>query len=127
MSQHARVEPAPEIEEARSRDLALLAADLRQPGRVNLAAGNAHPPNQALHADLTLTGMYNVLEKLRAGEPLNAKEKAIHEQGLVTVLRELHDELNRAVLDAYGWPHDLGDEEILERLLALNLERAGRE
>jgi len=28
------------------------------------------------------------------------------------------------VLDAYGWPHDLGDEEILERLLALNLERA---
>jgi len=27
--------------------------------------------------------------------------------------------------DAYGWPHDLGDEEILGRLLALNLERAG--
>lgn len=26
--------------------------------------------------------------------------------------------------DAYGWPHDLSDEEILERLLALNLERA---
>jgi len=23
------------------------------------------------------------------------------------------------------WPHDLSDEEILERLLALNLERAG--
>jgi hypothetical protein len=30
----------------------------------------------------------------------------------------------RAVLDAYGWPHDLGDDQILERLLALNLERA---
>jgi len=28
------------------------------------------------------------------------------------------------VLDAYGWPHDLADEQILERLLALNLERA---
>ena len=27
-------------------------------------------------------------------------------------------------MDAYGWPHDLSDEEILERLLALNLERA---
>jgi hypothetical protein len=25
---------------------------------------------------------------------------------------------------AYGWPSDLSDEEILERLLALNLERA---
>ena len=28
------------------------------------------------------------------------------------------------MLDAYGWPHDISDEEILERLLALNLERA---
>lgn len=32
--------------------------------------------------------------------------------------------LNLAVFDAYGWPHDLSDEEILTRLLALNLERA---
>jgi hypothetical protein len=28
------------------------------------------------------------------------------------------------VFDAYGWPHDLSDDEILARLLALNLERA---
>jgi hypothetical protein len=35
-----------------------------------------------------------------------------------------HRQLDQAVLDAYGWPHDLSDEEILERLLALNLERA---
>ncbi len=27
------------------------------------------------------------------------------------------------MLDAYGWPHDLADEAILARLLALNLER----
>jgi hypothetical protein len=32
--------------------------------------------------------------------------------------------LDEAVLDAYGWPHDLGNEEILERLLALNLHWA---
>ena len=36
-----------------------------------------------------------------------------------------HRRMDEAVLDGYGWPHDLGDEEILERLLALNLERAG--
>ena len=36
-----------------------------------------------------------------------------------------HKKLDAAVFDAYGWPHDLADEEILERLLALNLERAG--
>ena len=35
-----------------------------------------------------------------------------------------HRRLDHAVLDAYGWPHDLGDEEILGRLLALNLARA---
>jgi len=35
-----------------------------------------------------------------------------------------HHRLDDAVLDAYGWPRDLGDEEILGRLLALNLERA---
>ena len=28
------------------------------------------------------------------------------------------------MLEAYGWPCGLGDQEILERLLALNLERA---
>jgi hypothetical protein len=38
-----------------------------------------------------------------------------------------HRKLDQAVLDAYGWPHDLSDEEILERLLALNLERAQAE
>ena len=31
-----------------------------------------------------------------------------------------------AVFAAYGWPSALSDEEILARLLALNLERAGR-
>ena len=36
-----------------------------------------------------------------------------------------HRKLDAAVCDAYGWPHDLSDEEILEQLLALNLERAG--
>ncbi len=43
-----------------------------------------------------------------------------------TWLHLAHQKLDRAVLDAYGWPHDLSDEGILERLLALNLERAGR-
>jgi hypothetical protein len=58
---------------------------------------------QEQHPGLTLTGIYNVLEKLRSGEPLTAKEKQIHDQGLVTVLRQIHDELDAAVLEAYGW------------------------
>ena len=62
--------------------------------------------------------MYNVLEKLRAEEPLTDKERVIHEHGLVSILKQLHDELDAAVFDAYGWPRDLTDEQILERLVA---------
>ena len=82
---------------------------------------------QAVHPDLTITGMYNVLEKLRSGETLSAKDKVIHEQGLVSVLKTIHDDLDAAVFEAYGWPTGLTDEEILERLVALNKERADEE
>ena len=50
---------------------------------------------QALHPDVTLTGMYNVLEALRSGRELTAKERDIHEKGLVAILRQLHDETGR--------------------------------
>jgi hypothetical protein len=36
-------------------------------------------------------------------------------------LELVHKKLDQAVFAAYGWPSDLSDEEILERLLALNL------
>ena len=42
-----------------------------------------------------------------------------------TWLDNAHRALDAAVSAAYGWPADLGDSEILERLLGLNLERAG--
>ncbi len=38
-----------------------------------------------------------------------------------------HKKLDAAVAAAYGWPADLKDEQILEKLLALNLERAAEE
>jgi len=38
-----------------------------------------------------------------------------------------HKKLDEAVLDSYAWPHNLSDEDILERLLNLNLERAATE
>ena len=97
---------------------------------------------QAFHSGLTLTGMYNVLEALKDGRELTAKEKTIHSQGLVGVLKELHDELDAAVLQAYGWD-DLaptlrqaqGEREqaqgvtdtLLTRLVALNAQRAAEE
>lgn len=104
---------------------------------------------QAEHDALTLTGMYNVLEKLRAGDELTAKEKAINQQGLISTLLEDHDNLDQAVFEAYGWA-DLADtlvgrpgattplpdkpsdqaeseEELLMRLVELNKQRAAEE
>ncbi|MEC9021494.1 MAG: class I SAM-dependent DNA methyltransferase, partial [Pseudomonadota bacterium] len=104
---------------------------------------------QAEHPTLTLTGMYNVMEKLRAGEELNAKEQTINQQGLVSTLLADHDALDRAVFNAYGWD-DLAkalvglpgattplpgkpaaqaeaEEELLMRLVALNKQRAAEE
>ncbi|WP_206026387.1 hypothetical protein [Roseimicrobium sp. ORNL1] len=76
---------------------------------------------------LSLTSMYNVLEKLRAGETLTEKDKGVHDRGLISILKQLHDDLDAAVFAAYGWPTTLTDAEILERLVALNAQRAAEE
>ncbi|MGC8723509.1 MAG: type IIL restriction-modification enzyme MmeI [Acidobacteriota bacterium] len=43
-----------------------------------------------------------------------------------TWLANAHQTLDAAVAAAYAWPPDLPDEQILQRLLALNRERAGK-
>ncbi|MGV3561321.1 class I SAM-dependent DNA methyltransferase [Larkinella arboricola] len=82
---------------------------------------------QAAHPTLTLTDLYNVVEKLRKGGALNAKEQTINQQGLASVVLSLHQQIDVAVADAYGWPHDLPESEILTRLVRLNHERAAEE
>ena len=82
---------------------------------------------QAAHTGLTLTGLYNVLEALRLESELTAKEKTIHTQGLVGVLKELHDELDAAVLQAYGLAPGLTTDALLTHLVALNTQRAAEE
>jgi len=82
---------------------------------------------QKAHPKLTLTGMYNVLEKLRANERIEGKDREIYDQGLIGILRDLHDQIDRAVAEAYGWPADLSDDDILHRLVDLNSTRAAEE
>ncbi len=86
---------------------------------------------QLLHPTLTLTEMYNVLEKLRTPEaevePLTAEEHEIYENGLIEILRQLHDELDVAVFAAYGWSPSLSTEQILENVVALNAQRRAEE
>ncbi|MGA2218748.1 MAG: DNA methyltransferase, partial [Terracidiphilus sp.] len=82
---------------------------------------------QKLCTDLTLTEIYNVLEKLRSGKELTAEDHVVYDAGLVGILRELHDELDAAVFAAYGWPADLTDEEILGNVVSLNAQRIAEE
>jgi hypothetical protein len=83
----------------------------------------------AQHDELTLTGLYNVLAKIGAGGTAKfaAKEHAIYDKGLVAVLKSFHADLDAAVLDAYGWHDQPTDDQLLERLVALNSERRAEE
>jgi hypothetical protein len=82
---------------------------------------------QAAHPGLTMTDTYNVLAKVRAGDTLSAKDKRVHDEALATVLLRIHDALDEAVQDAYGWIGVLTDEELVDRLVALNADRAAEE
>jgi hypothetical protein len=62
-----------------------------------------------------------------APETLDDADRRIFDDGLLLILKEYHDGLDALVADAYGWPADLPDEEILSRLVALNKERAREE
>jgi hypothetical protein len=76
---------------------------------------------------LTLTKLYKALDAKRAGLEFDDGDKRAWEDGLGATLQSLHDDLDAAVFEAYGWPSDLADEQILENLVALNAERAAEE
>lgn len=108
----------------------------------------------AAHDFLTMTGLYNALERLReldagVGDPLTDAERDTYDAGQIAILKELHDEIDRETFAAYGWS-DLGarlvgkpggttpsahksadqetaEEELLVRLVALNQARAAEE
>lgn len=102
---------------------------------------------------LTMTRAYNALERYReamnGGDPLTEQERDVHERAQIAILAEIHDEIDLAVLAAYGWldledtligkpggttpspckspEQEEAEEELLSRLVALNKERAGEE
>lgn len=81
----------------------------------------------AVHDDLTLTKLYNVLEAIKEGRALSEPERDMHDRGLVSLINQHHVTIDALVAEAYGWPTDLADDEILSRLVALNKERAAEE
>jgi hypothetical protein len=101
-----------------------------QRDRIATAARDLHAfrdAAQARSSELTLTTIYNLVAARRAGEKLEGKLARNHTLLATDALIDLHDALDAAVADAYGWPADLSDDQILERLVALNHERAAEE
>ena len=109
---HAQVIAAAARELVEKRDLWLNPPDLvdRVPEVVPGYPDRIIPRDARASATLksrTLTNLYNT-----RGKPEGAW------------LDSLHRKLDDAVAAAYGWPTDLSDDDILARLLELNLERA---
>jgi hypothetical protein len=78
-------------------------------------------------AKVGMTVMYNVIDKLRVGATLTSKEREVHEVAACGVLRDLHDELDATVAEAYGWSWPEPPALILERLVALHDRRVEEE
>ncbi|TAH37710.1 MAG: class I SAM-dependent DNA methyltransferase [Planctomycetota bacterium] len=91
--------PFPRPTKEQEAEIAAAAQNLHE-----LREGWLNPPNLA-EGELkkrTLTNLYNARP---------------------TWLNQAHERVDHAVLDAYGWPHGIVDDDLLARLLALNLER----
>ena len=89
-----------------------------------LDGGGVWAGGESAFKDRTLTNLYNALQVWRGESDIRVKPAAAD---FAPRLDELHRALDIAVCAAYGWELAVLDdeEELLRRLLALNLERAG--
>lgn len=71
---------------------------------------------------MTMTGLYNALQDMEGATKPTWKLR-----GRIERISRLHAELDARVVQAYGWPADLRDEDIVARLVALNLDRQDEE
>ncbi|MEZ6012251.1 MAG: type IIL restriction-modification enzyme MmeI [Hyphomonas sp.] len=119
--------PFPELSDAQKQNLTSLGEGLDAHRKATIEK----------HSDATLTNLYNLLERVRefergsqdgaAPEPLTEREREQYDRWQIGVLKTWHDDIDAAVFTAYGWPSVLIDEDILERLVELNLKRASEE
>ena len=76
---------------------------------------------------LTMTEIYNLRAKLQSGEKLSPTDEERARAARAGIVHRLHEQIDAAVADAYGWPADLTPSELVTRLVALNAERAAEE
>jgi len=96
-------------------------------GRVAEALDRLRAGVIAEHPHVTMTGIYNVIEKVKAGTSLSAKERLVHRDAASETIRSMHEELDHLVSQAYGWSWPEPPALILERLVALHDQRVEEE
>jgi len=89
-------------------------------------------PRPSKKQEAGIAAAAKALHELRVGwlNPPGLAESELKKRTLTNLynarhawLAQAHERLDHAVLDAYGWPHEISDEDLLARLLALNLAR----
>ena len=114
--------PFPDATEAQFAAIAELGEELNETRKLAIA----ETPK------LTMTELYNLREKLRRGDPMSDKDAKRASAARAGIVDRLHEQLDAAVADAYGWGEEwragqLGPSEIVARLVALNHRRAAEE
>ncbi|MFL6830569.1 MAG: class I SAM-dependent DNA methyltransferase, partial [Sphingomicrobium sp.] len=108
--------PFPDASSEQRAQIAHIAEDLDSTRRAALAENDR----------LTMTGLYNLVEQVRAGT-LPPGQEAHAVRARARIVAKLHDDLDAAVAAAYGWAWPLPPSDIISRLVALNTERAAEE
>lgn len=109
--------PFPEPTRAQRATIADLAEELDETRKIALA----EVPR------LTMTEIYNLRDRQRAGMLTDLMEVERASAARVGIINRLHEQIDVEVAAAYGWPADLPPVEIVTRLVALNTERASEE
>jgi hypothetical protein len=90
-------------------------------------------PEPSVEAAEVVAAAVRELDRLREGwlNPPGADAAVLRQRTVTNLYNEqptwldrAHARLDQAVHAAYGWPYPLGDDEVLERLVALNLRRS---
>ncbi|HYN21098.1 MAG TPA: DNA methyltransferase, partial [Thermoanaerobaculia bacterium] len=76
---------------------------------------------------LTMTEIYNLRAKVALGAIMSPTEQERAAKARAAIINRLHEQLDEAVADAYGWPSNLAPAEIVAGLVALNAERVAEE